>query len=441
MAVFTQKTKKSAFIAAAAGQSRRYSLNILPGICRLAAGGCFVLASFMPQSALAAEGWGDQFDAGYAAGPAQLASDVPVLSKESLAATEVAISQYETIAAAGGWPQVPESAGTLRLGTVNPAVKALRRRLFVSGDLPAEAGLSPAFDSYVDAAVRRFQARHGLPANGVVDAVVYRAMNVSAESRLNQLRVNADRLSKLVAKTAKEKRFVMVNIPAAQIEAVQNDRVTQRYIAIVGKIDRQTPLLDSKIYEVILNPFWTVPTSIIRKDLIPLMQKDPDYLTRNNIHIYDGKGQEVTPESVDWHSDEAVRLRFRQDPGKINAMSSTKINFHNKYAVYMHDTPAQGLFNNLMRFDSSGCVRVQNVRDLNLWLLQDTPGWERVHMDEVIRSRVNTPIELKNPVPLHFVYVTAWATGDGAVQFRDDIYHMDGASELAFGDAPAAGGK
>jgi len=396
----------------------------------------FILGGIMPISAShAAEGWNDQFDAGPSIAP-RIATDIPVLSKETLAYTEAAIAQYSTIVAAGGWPQVPASQGDLRLGSVNPAVKILRQRLFVSGDLPKEAGVSEAFDSYVDAAVRRFQARHGLAVSGIVTPVVYRALNVSAEQRLNQLRVNAGRLHKIIAKTAKEDRFVMVNIPAAQVEAVQDGRVVQRYIAIVGKIDRQTPLLDSKIYEVILNPFWTVPTSIIRKDLIPLMQKKPDYLTENNIHIYNSKGEEVSPASVNWHSDEAVNLRFRQDPGKINAMSSTKINFHNKYSVYMHDTPSQGLFNNLMRFDSSGCVRIQNVRDLNLWLLQSNEGWDRHHMDEVILSRVNTPIELKRQVPLHFVYITAWSTGDGIVQFRNDVYHMDGAAELAFADAP-----
>jgi len=412
-------------------QGRRYFLKGLLGAGAYALAGAGRPAAAAEDSA--ASGWGDRFDAASNDMP-QIASDIPVLSRESLSYSELALARYGDIVAAGGWPQVPAGQGTLRLGAVDPAVRPLRRRLFISGDLEREAGMSEAFDSYVDAAVRRFQARHGLPADGAVSGIVYRAMNVAAEQRLNQLRVNVDRLRRLTAMTAKEKRFVMMNIPAAQIEAVQDNKVAQRYTAIVGKIDRQTPILDSRIYEIILNPFWTAPTSIIRKDIIPLMQKSPNYLTENNIHLFDARGQEVSPQSVNWHSDDAVRLMFRQDPGKINAMSSTKINFHNKYAVYMHDTPSQGMFNNLMRFDSSGCVRVQNIRDLNLWLLAGLADWDRSRMDDVIRSRKNTPIELKNPVPLHFVYISAWSTGDNAVQFRDDIYHMDGAAELAFGE-------
>lgn len=376
--------------------------------------------------------WDDQFDA-QASGGGQVASYYPVLSLATTGYTEMAIARYNAIVAAGGWPSVPTEQGKLQLGMVHPAVSVLRQRLFISGDLAREAGMSQSFDSYVDAAVRRFQARHGLPANGVVADVTYRAMNVSASMRLNQLYVNLERLHKIVSKTVNEKRFVMVNIPSAQIEAVQDGVVVQRHTAIVGKIDRQTPILDSKIHEIILNPFWTVPKSIIRKDLIPLMRKKPDYLTENNIHIFDNKAQEVLPQSVNWDTDEAENYMFRQEPGKINAMSSTKINFHNRHAVYMHDTPMQGLFNNLMRFDSSGCIRVQNIRDLNLWILQNTPDWDRTRMEAVIRSRHNTPIAVKDPVPLHFVYVSAWSTGDGVTQFRDDIYHLDGASELAFG--------
>lgn len=397
------------------------------------AGNAAALSPFDLASTFAGHGsWDDQFDA-QASGGAQVASNQPVLSLATVGYTEMAIAQYNNIVARGGWPAVPVEQGKLQIGMLHPAVSALRQRLFVSGDLTPEAGMSRAFDTYVDAAVRRFQTRHGLPSNGVVDDVTFRAMNVSAQMRLNQLHVNLERLHRQASKTVNEERFVMVNIPAAQIEAVQDGMVVQRHTAIVGKIDRQTPLLDSKIHEIILNPFWTVPKSIIRKDIIPLMRKKPTYLTDNNIHLFDGEGREVSPQSVNWNTDEAVNLMFRQEPGKINAMSSTKINFYNRHAVYMHDTPLQGLFNNLMRFDSSGCIRVQNIRDLNLWILQNTPGWDRAVMEAVIRSRQNTPIAVRNSLPLHLVYISAWSTGDGVTQFRDDIYRMDSASALVFG--------
>ncbi|EFG37713.1 peptidoglycan binding domain-containing protein [Brucella sp. NVSL 07-0026] len=375
--------------------------------------------------------WDDQFDA-RATGGRRVATNQPVLSPQTVADIQNAIVQYTDIASRGGWPLVPGNA-RLQIGVNDPAVQYLRKRLMISGDLPQEAGLSTAFDTYVDAALKRFQARHGLPADGVMGQFTYAAVNVDVNTRLGQLQTNLQRLAPLANDTMQEQRFVMVNIPAARIEAVEGGSVIQRHTAVVGKIDRQTPLLNSKIHEVILNPYWTAPKSIIQKDIIPLMRKDPEYLTKNKIRLYDQSGQEVPLESVDWNTDDAVKLMFRQDPGKINAMSSTKINFHNPYAVYMHDTPQKSYFNKLMRFDSSGCVRVQNVRDLDVWLLKNTPGWDRQNIEATIKSGVNTPIQLADPVPLHFVYISAWSTGDGVVQFRDDIYKMDGSTELALG--------
>ncbi len=374
--------------------------------------------------------WDDQFDA-RSVSKGKVASFQPIASPETVSFIESAINTYSQIVGRGGWPRV-DATVKLQLGVVDPSVAALRKRLMIAGDLSESAGISNSFDTYVDAAVKRFQARHGLPSDGVMGQYSLAAMNVPADIRLGQLQTNLERVRTLSA-TDQGPRYVMVNIPAAQLEAVEGGRVVQRHTAIVGKIDRQTPILDSKIQEVILNPYWTAPKSIIEKDIIPLMRKDPTYLTRNKIRLFNEQREEVPPESVDWNTDDAVKLMFRQDPGKINAMSSTKINFPNPYAVYMHDTPQQGVFNKLMRFESSGCVRVQNVRDLNVWLLRDTAGWDRQTMEATIKTGVNTPIQVANPVPLHFVYVTAWSTGDGVVHLRDDIYERDGQAALSIG--------
>jgi len=227
-------------------------------------------------------------------------------------------------------------------------------------------------------------------------------------------------------------RYVMVNIPAAQIEAVRNGVVESRHTAVVGKTDRQSPIISSKIYELNLNPYWTSPVSIIKKDLIPLMQKDPEYLTRNSIRIFDWKTrEEIPPSTIDWNSDEAVQYMFRQDPGKINAMGSVKINFPNPHAVYMHDTPQQSLFSRLLRFESSGCVRVQNVRDLITWLANETPGWDRRAIERTIESGERIDVKLASAVPVYWNYITAWSADNGVVQFRDDIYSRDGAEQLA----------
>jgi len=373
--------------------------------------------------------WDDQFDANSSRSAVGVVSNHPVLGPEAPTYMQQAIMQYQQIVSNGGWPEVPPSQQRLQIGVSDPSVQALRQRLMISGDLPREAGISSAFDSYVDGALKRFQARHGLPADGVIGEYTLKALNVSAQLRMAQLQTNLIRIQTMAGDLGQ--RHVMVNIPAASIEAVENNRVVLRNTAVVGRASRPTHIINSKIYEIILNPYWTAPRSIVEKDIVPLMQKDPTYLERNNIRLLDGRGQEVSPQTVDWFAPKAPNLMFRQDPGKNNAMSSTKINFHNPNNEYMHDTPQQGLFNKLMRFESSGCVRVQNVRDLTTWMLRDTPGWSRQEIERVIASRVNTPIKLSTEIPVYFVYITAWSAKDGVVQFRDDIYGNDGNAELA----------
>mgnify|MGYP000339072167 FL=1 len=371
--------------------------------------------------------WDDQFDAVGTRSP-EVRTRQPILSPATATYVDQAIVAYQGIVARGGWPQV-NLTQRLKVGSKDPAVRQLRQRLKISGDLPANSGDSDVFDTFLDAGVKRFQQRHGMPADGVIGNVTLSALNVPADIRLGQLETNLVRLRSMSGFLGD--RYVMVNIPAAEIEAVENGRVAQNHKAIVGKVDRQTPILNSKIYQVILNPYWTAPKSIIQKDIIPLMRKDPTYLTRNHIRLFDQQNNEVPPELVDWSTDEALtmNLRFRQDPGKINAMSSTKINFANPHAVYMHDTPQQSVFGQLLRFESSGCVRVHNVRELTTWLLRNTPGWSRSQIEAVIATGENTEIELTDPVPVYFVYISAWSTG-AVVHFRDDIYGRDGVDSL-----------
>jgi len=370
--------------------------------------------------------WDDQFDS-RATGGGKVASHLPIFSPETVGYIEQAVAQYQGIVMQGGWPIVPASK-KLRLGVIDKDVEVLRKRLMISGDLSTSAGISPAFDSYVDAAVKRFQLRHGLPPDGVMGKFTYAAMNVGADVRLGQLETNLVRLRSMSGFLGD--RYVMVNIPAAQIEAVEGNRVVSRHTAIVGKIDRQTPILNSKINEIIVNPYWNAPESIVRKDIIPLMRKNPQYLAENYIRILGPDGTEIDPATIDWNTEDAAKFRFRQDPGAINAMASVKINFPNPHATYMHDTPSQSLFNKLMRFDSSGCVRVQNVRDLVTWLLRDNADWNRQRFEATIKSGENTPVQLVNPVPVYFTYISAWSTNNGVVHFRDDVYARDGVDEL-----------
>ena len=355
-------------------------------------------------------------------------SSLPTLSPATVQTTEQAIPAYERIVADGGWPTVPPT-DKLQLGVRHPSVVALRQRLQIGGDLDVSAGQADVYDSYVERAVRRFQARHGLGVDGVANEPVITTMNIPAGARLSQLRVNLVRLRAMASTLSP--RFVMSNIPAAQIEAVENDVAVTRHTAVVGKPDRASPELNSKIVEINFNPYWTVPVSIVRKDLIPKMQDEPDYLNKNHIRVLDPRGTEVSPSQVNWYSQDATNYRFKQDPGSFNSLGTIRINFPSPYGVYMHDTPLKNLFGEDFRFHSSGCMRVQNVRELVNWLLQDTPGWSREQIAEVIKSGERKNARIAKPVSLHWVYVTAWATPDNVVQFRDDIYSKDGIGQFA----------
>ncbi len=213
------------------------------------------------------------------------------------------------------------------------------------GDMPLAERVNDEFDDKLDAAVRLFQVRHGIVINGKIDEPTFYALAVPADYRLNQLQLNAHAHRALGA-SALQDRYVLVNIPAASIEAVEGGRwysaAQRRWSA---RSTAQTPILNSKVHQVKFNPYWTVPKSIIEKDLIRYMNEDPEYLTKFNIRIFDGKGNEMLPTTIDWSSPtDAVRYTFRQDPGGENSMGHCKIDFYNPYDVYMHDTPQKALF-------------------------------------------------------------------------------------------------
>ncbi|SFI77897.1 L,D-transpeptidase family protein [Methylobacterium brachiatum] len=348
---------------------------------------------------------------------------VPILSPQTVAATEQMVERYRDIVNRGGWRPV-SGAERLRVGAKGPAVAAVRQRLIVTGDLDPAAGGSGVYDSYVAAGVKRFQARHGLSQTGAMSLATQQAMNVPADVRLHQLETNVVRLRSYSGDLGR--RFVIMNIPAALVETVENGQVVTLHAAGVGKIDRQSPIMNTKATQINFNPTWTVPASIVKKDLIPKMQKDPNYLTDNKIHILSGNG-EVSPRSINWNSDEGTRYTYRQESGAdFNSMGIVRINIPNPYGVFMHDTNTKGVFGDDFRFISSGCVRVQNVREYITWLLKETPGWGREQVEQAIESGKRVDANIAQPVPVYWTYITAWATPDGLVQFRDDIYKRDG---------------
>ncbi|MGJ3262947.1 MAG: L,D-transpeptidase family protein [Salinarimonas sp.] len=408
----------------------------------LLANGSLALASLLASRGASAQGlqyaqyqaeWAQNYDAATRTRVERI--DTPILSPQTLAATEEMISRYADVVARGGWGRVADER--LGLGVRSPSVVTLRRRLILSGDLDPAAGSADAYDSFVEAAVRRVQNRHGLTPTGALNSATIVSLNVPADVRLQQLELNVVRLRAYSGSLGD--RYVIVNMPSATVEAVENGVVASRHAAGVGKIDRQSPIFNSRITEINFNPFWTVPASIIRRDLIPLMQENPSYLTDNRIRIFTHQGQEVAPEAVDWFSDEGTRYVFRQDPGgEFNSLGFVRINMPNTEQVYMHDTPARGIFGDDFRFVSSGCVRIQSVRELVVWLLVQEQGWDRARIDETFRSGERVDVRLARPVNNYWTYITAWATPDGTVQFRDDIYERDGIAGVPIARAPGS---
>lgn len=369
-------------------------------------------------------------EANSAAAIAAIDTVEPILSYDTAHNLKLAIAQYEPFVLAGGWEEVPQETYGVTMGVRRDGVVQLKRRLLSSADMPMVERVDETFDGATDAALRRFQARHGLQVSGQVDEATWYALNVPAEARLHQLRLNLLRVEAMASSLAD--RYVVVNIPAAFIEVVEGGMVQRRHTAVVGRIDRQTPILKSRIHQINFNPFWNVPVSIIRRDLIKYMNENPNYLTEQKIRIYDGSGRELQPTDINWQTEEAVNYSFRQDPGPQNSMGNVKINFHNPHAVYLHDTPTKGLFGENARFYSSGCVRVDQVNDFVSWILRDTSGWGSEEVSTAFSTGERRDVDVRNPVEIHTTYISAWANRNGVVSFRDDVYEFDMAGKVTF---------
>lgn len=356
----------------------------------------------------------------------------PILSYDTAYNLQLAIANHEQfIAAGGGWEAPSRETYGLSLGKSGRTVTDLKKRLMMNGDMPYEKRINNDFDAATDAALRVFQARHGLIINGQVDEATFYALAVPVDYRLNQLRLNLMRVEQWAS--ALSDRYIAVNIPAATIEAVEGGQVVQRHIAVVGKVDRATPILNSKVHQVKFNPYWTVPKSIIEKDLVKYMNEDPEYLAKFRIRVLDGNGNEVSPTIIDWSNPkDAVRYTFRQDPGGENSMGHCKIDFYNPYDVYMHDTPQKALFGENARFHSSGCVRCEGIDSLAAWLLRDNGGWDTPTVQSAFQAGLREDVPLKVQVPIHTTYITAWANRQGTVSFRDDVYNYDAQGTVSF---------
>lgn len=355
-------------------------------------------------------------------------SDVPAYSPLTYDLTLQAAEEYRELAAAGGWAPLPTTVAGLKRGLSGPQVLLLKERLSITGDLSPGDVLGDVFDAATEAGLKRFQARHGLSLTGSVGTLTFRALNIPIEKRIAQIDATLARLAG--DSFTFTGRYVVVNIPGASVEAVEDNRVARRHIAVVGRKDRPSPTLSTQITAVNLNPTWTAPLSIVKNDIMPKVAADPGFLARSNMRVLGAGGVEINPATIDWTRRSGVNFSIRQDPGPTNALGVVRLDMPNKFSVFMHDTPKKDLFRSDVRFHSSGCARVAGVSDLAAWLLRGT-AWTPDAIKAQIDSGQRKDIRLPKAVPVAWVYLTGWGAGDGTVQFRDDIYGLDNPAGIA----------
>jgi murein L,D-transpeptidase YcbB/YkuD len=339
------------------------------------------------------------------------------------------LQEYRAIAAAGGWPAIPDGP-TLKPGMSDTRVPMLRKRLEVTRDLAPVPGTAPTadpnlYDAPLEQAVKAFQERHGLTPDGAIGPGTRAAMNVPVAQRIDQIRVNLERGRWTLHEMKGE--FVLVDVAGFYVSYFRNDEPIWTSKVVVGRDERETPIFRSKITYVVFNPTWTIPPGILVKDKLPELRRNPGALKRMNIRVLDRSGREVNPHSVNWNQYGPSRLppyQFVQDPGPNNALGLVKIMFPNPYLVYLHDSPAKSLYEQDQRTFSSGCIRVQQAFELTELVLND-PQWNRQKIDAVIATKETRTVNLKTPVPVLLLYWTAQPRPDGQVVFRNDIYGRD----------------
>lgn len=335
--------------------------------------------------------------------------------------------RFETIKQLGGWPLIPDGR-TLKPGSISPRIPILSKHLLITGDLPlAHFSTREQFNEPLEAAVKRYQQRNGISADGIVGDKTLECLNISVDERITQLKLNMERWRWLPADLGAN--HLMVNIPGFELKIIEDHTVKSAMRVIVGRKKRQTPILSSTLTYLEFNPFWNIPQTIARKDILPKIKSDPQYLSKNNIQVlsgWDRNSQMLDPSVIDWHafSDNYLPYRLRQDPAPHNALGQVKFMFPNHHSIYIHDTPGKALFNKEMRSFSSGCVRVEHPLELARLLLKDQQ-WDHQRIATTIDTKKRRTIVMKQPLPVHLVYFTAWTDVDGTLHFGPDIYDRD----------------
>lgn len=337
------------------------------------------------------------------------------------------LKAYRLIALSGGWPAIAGNR-TVRPGEADPALSVLRRRLQISGDMSSGAAETDVLDGELLEGLRRFQMRHGLAADGTLGPKTRTALNIPAEQRIRQIELNMERWRWLEEDLGES--HVFVNLAGFYLKAVRGGKIALRMPVIVGKTYRRTPAFSDRITYIELNPVWTVPYRNASQDILPKLQADPSYLAANGFELLPPAGDPGSaapdPTEVDWSRYRAdyFPFRLRQAAGPLNALGTVKFMFPNRFAVYLHDTPARELFSQDVRTFSSGCIRVAQPVELSEFLL-NSEDWRAERVSREIGTRDTRVVRLPTPVPVHLAYLTAFIEADGILNFRDDVYGRD----------------
>jgi murein L,D-transpeptidase YcbB/YkuD len=335
------------------------------------------------------------------------------------------LARYRSISAAGGWPRIP-AGKALKPGMSDARVPAMRERLRATGDFSGPAADGRKYDTALKEAVLAFQERHHLGVDGIVGPATLAAMNISAEERVNQIRVNLERMRWVY--DALPEDLLLVDIAGQEVQLLRGEKPVWRSRVIVGRTERPTPVFRDQVEYLEINPKWTVPPTILEKDILPAMRENPGYLQKKGLEVVTRDGEPVSADAVDWNTPAAsFPYMIRQPPGDKNALGHVKFMFPNRYSVYLHDTPNRNLFSKPRRLYSSGCVRVERPWELAEHLLDNPKRWNQERFEEIVASKKTRWLHLKRPLPVILAYWTAEAGADGEVRFREDVYERDAA--------------
>jgi murein L,D-transpeptidase YcbB/YkuD len=340
-----------------------------------------------------------------------------------------ALARTRAIAKAGGWPAVPPGP-SLKPGATDPRVAAIRTRLLITGELPKSAAVdAPSYDADLEAAVKNFQAHHRLTDDGVIGRGTIEAMNVTADARVQQLRVNLERARWVVG--GLRDSFLLVNLPAFKAYVIRDRKNVWEARTQIGRAARKTPTFRADLKYLVLNPDWTVPPTILAQDVLAGMKKGENTIARKKLTILDERGRAVDPSAIDWQAatPRTFRYTLRQPPGADNALGRVKFIFPNEYSIFLHDTPSQELFAADQRTFSSGCIRVANALDLARVLLEGQRtrplGWSAERIQDTIQAAQPQTVFLEEPLPVLIVYWTASIGAAGDLRFARDVYGLD----------------